>query len=370
MPEAVTAPETETTVKTTVTSKPKSGARRARARAKNKTATAKSAARTTRKKKGPNAAELATVEELRRELAEARAELDSARAEIAEVVGACRDAESRVAATRSGADAIRRAVAELDSTAAGVRGLAEATQIEVTRACDESERAEARIGLMRTWLLETRAEFAALDAEAKRTLDTFRAAVEQTRSGLPADAPEVEAPSVAELPEVTPLSPEERAEDLRDRLVHLLSDAWGVEKEQVGLLQTLADECGDREIRELLEQHRATCQARQEAVEARLESLGAKPASGRGLLGQLVTRIWDAVQAPRDQADKAVLALLKALSAAEFQAGLYAAAHAYARSAGGSETAEQVASYFREERSRAQELRLALGPTVERAARK
>jgi hypothetical protein len=103
-------------------------------------------------------------------------------------------------------------------------------------------------------------------------------------------------------------------------------------------------------------------------VEKPLHTLGAKAVSGRGLLGRLATRIWDAVQTPHDHADQVVLSLLKAISAAEFQAGLYAAAHAYAHSAGGAETAEEVAGYFREERQRADRLRAALAPVVGRAA--
>jgi ferritin-like metal-binding protein YciE len=167
-----------------------------------------------------------------------------------------------------------------------------------------------------------------------------------------------------------PLLPEERAEDLRERFVHLLNDAWAVEKEQVGLLQALADECEEPDVRGMLEEDRAACQRRQEEVEGRLEGLGAHPAGGRGMLGQLVTRIWEAVQAPRDPADRAVLVLLKAVSAAEFQAGLYAAAHACARAVGGEETAQHLADYYRQERGRADRLRAVLTPTVARAARR
>jgi ferritin-like metal-binding protein YciE len=340
-----------------------------------KSTTPKPPAKTSRKKKVTEAAEVGL---LRRELAETRAELDAARREITEVVTACREAESRVSAARADADAVRRLVAEVDSSAAAVRGIAEAAQAEVGRAWEQSEQTEQRVGRLRAWLEETRGNFATLSTEARQTLDDIRAAAAALRaqpaeSGAGSTAAaeaEPDAASGPELPDVPALPKEELADDVRERLTHLLNDAWGVEKEQVGLLQTFADESGDRDIRVLLEEHRAAAQRRQEAVQARLESLGTRPASERGLLGQLVTRIWEAMRAPRDQADRAVLSLLKAVSAAEFQAALYAALHACARSAGDEETAELAAGNFREQSGEADRLRAALPTTVGRIVRR
>jgi ferritin-like metal-binding protein YciE len=301
--------------------------------------------------------------------------LTEARREVGEAVAACREAESRLAATRADADAVRRMLSEVDSAAAAARGVAEAARAEVGRSREAADQIEGRLDKFRRWLAEARDGFAALDAESRQALEDFRAAVEQLRAAGSGEVPPApgaseaaEAPPAAELPDVMPLLPGERAEDLRERFVHLLNDAWAVEKEQVGLLQALADECEEPGVRGMLEEDRAACQRRQEEVEGRLAGLGAHPAGGRGLLGQLVTRIWEAVQAPRDPADRGVLALLKAVSAAEFQAGLYAAAHACARAVGGEETAQQFAGYYREERGRADRLRAALAPTVARAA--
>lgn len=347
-------------------------------------------ARTPAKKK-PGAAERAALEAMRKELAAARAELKDARNEVGEAVAAYRDAESRLAATRADAESIRRAVAEVDTAAAEARGIAEAARADVDRARDAAEETRERLGKLHQWLAEARQDFAALDAESRQALEDFRTAMEELRAigsgeSRPAPAPastgvieptperstteaSLPAPSV-DLPEVAPLPAGERAEDLRGRFLHLLNDAWGAEKEQVGLLQKLADECEDAELRATLEADRAACQERQEEVELRIKSFGEQPSGGRGLFDQIVTRIWDAVQAPHDKADRAVQAILKALSAAEFQAGLYAAAHACARSAGSEETAKQLADFYRQERGRAERLRAALAPTVCRTARR
>lgn len=359
-------PGTPSKAPTTDTASAPAAARTTRGR---KSAAATAAKPRTRapRKKGPTAAEAAELEALRRELAAAREELGAGRREVAEVVAACREAEARVAATRADADTVRRAVAEIDTAASAVRGAAEAALAELDRSRERSEQTEQRLARLREWTADARAEFAALDAESRRTIETFRAAVEETRR---AAAGELTTETPAELPAVPALPPEEQAPDLGERLVHLLNDAWSVEKELVGLLQALAEESGDRDVRALLEEHRAAAHERQEALAARLAALGTRPASGRGLLGQLVARVWDAVQAPRDQADGAVLAVLKALSAAEFLAGLYAAAHAAARSAGGPETTEFAAAHFRAVRTQADQLRAAVAPAVGRAVRR
>jgi ferritin-like metal-binding protein YciE len=205
-------------------------------------------------------------------------------------------------------------------------------------------------------------------AAIREELDAARAeAVEAARGRAGPAGPEGQPD---ELPRVPALAPDERAGDLRQRLVRFLNDAWGVEKEQVDLLRMLAEESGDRDVRALLEEHRAASGRQQAALETRMTALGVRPSGGRGLLGKLATRLWDAMEKPRDQADEAVLALLKAVSAAECEAGVYATVHSYARAAGDGETAELAAAHYREERARGDRLRAALAPAVVRAARR
>lgn len=380
MPEVTGPPESEPiAVDTTAPVTPAPSAARVRQRQPKGPAKP----RAPRKKPGPNSAEREALDALRAELAVARGELEATRLEVAEVIESCRDAEARVAAVRAGADALRRFVADVDTSAATVRGAADGAAAEVSRSLEQTEELEQRSGRLRAWLGETRGAFAELGAEARETLDQIRAAAAAPAPAFVAapvvadpapatepPAPPAPQPPAATLPVVAALPPEERADDIRDRLVHLLNDAWGVEKEQVGLLQVLADESGDHELRAAFAEHQAACRRRQAVVQARLDALGEAPASERGLLGQLATRIWEAVRAPRDQADRAVLAVLKAASAAEFQAGLYAAAHACASSAGGVQTAEEAAELFRDQTARATWLREHLAATVGRIARK
>jgi hypothetical protein len=272
-------------------------------------------------------------------------ELASARRELEEVAAACREAQSRLAAVR----------ADAERSALEVRAATQAAE----RSREQSEQAEAAVVRLANELAGVRGQFAA----------EVRTAVAEEPPPLPRELT-LHAAGLVELPDVEPLPADDRADDLRDRVVRLLNDAWGVEKEQVDLLQRLADDSGDRDLRVLLEARRADSQERQRALANRLEALGTGPTGGRGLLGQFVARVWDAVQSPRDQADRALFAVLRALSAAEFQAGLYAALHAGARFAGDDETAELAAGCFRRGRADASHLRPAILPTVGRAARR
>ncbi|MDY3560022.1 hypothetical protein R5W23_001245 [Gemmata sp. JC673] len=291
-----------------------------RERKRTGTSTPKPRSRTRKKTPAQLAAEIEAVAAHRVELATARDELGAARREAAEAVERCREAETRVAAARADADATRRVIAKLDASTSATRGLADAVRMELNRSREGTEEIERRAARLRDWLSNTRSEFAAIAVEAETTLDQFRITVSELRTSRLAPEhtePEVdpEAPPTPafELPTRPALAPDERAADLRVRLIHLLNNTWAVEKELIGLFQTLADECGDRGVRELLETQRGDAEARQETLGRQLEGLGERPTGGRGMLGQLVTRIWDAVQAPRDQPDRAALALLKGL---------------------------------------------------------
>lgn len=352
-------------------------ARTTRSRSKS-AAPAKPRARSPRKKRGPTATEIAAVEELRKELASAREELVVARLEVSEVVAACREAEARVATTRADAAAARRLLAEIDATATAVRGVAEAAQAEVGRADEQSALTEQRIERMRAWLDESRSTFGQLQEEARRTLDQFRSTVDELRPALSerAAANIVEpAEAAAAVPavrrtDVVVLTPAQRALDSQERLAHLLNDAWGTEKEYAGLLQTLADESGDTVVRDVLEHHRENARRRQDALHARLVALGVNPASERGLLGQLVTRLWDAVRAPRDSGGRAIQAALKGVSASEFQASLSLTLQECAALLGDTEIAELAEAHAREQSDEGARLRAALPSVVGRVVRR
>ena len=101
--------------------------------------------------------------------------------------------------------------------------------------------------------------------------------------------------------------------EAQDRLVRYLNDAASVERELAGLLQMLADASDDPVLRTEFEQHRKLGEEQRGAYEARVRALGGEPVGDRRMLGQLVARLWEALEKPRTTPDR-VETLLKALA--------------------------------------------------------
>ena len=253
---------------------------------------------------------------------------------------------------------------------------------------------------LRTWMAETgeslaelrrqRAEIGDL-AELKRTLEASRSEfeallhqAEDTRRAI-ADvracdsvvetrtevvSPVVQAVPISEralvnstvpahelLPEVGALSVEDLPTDAPERLVRYLNDAWIIEKEQIDLIQSLADAAQESELKAELEEHRMLSQDQQQALGERLRVLGVRPSGGRSFLGTIATHVWDAIQGHGREGDDSVELLLKATSAVELEAAIYLVVYSIARATGDEETAELAALHLRQEREFADRLR-------------
>jgi ferritin-like metal-binding protein YciE len=141
----------------------------------------------------------------------------------------------------------------------------------------------------------------------------------------------------------------ELAKDAREQLSHLLNDALAVEKEQVGLLQSLADSANDPDVRYILEQHRVLTLEQQEALTECIRPLNEQPSRGRGLVGQIVSHIWEALNKTQESED-AVESLLKALGVAELEVGMYLALASVARVIGDRSIAELAVTHLSQER--------------------
>jgi ferritin-like metal-binding protein YciE len=177
--------------------------------------------------------------------------------------------------------------------------------------------------------------------------------------GLPSPVPaESDAPSPQseELPEIVIIPAESRAEGARMKLVEYLNEAWAIEKEQVSLLQNLMDASSDTELRAELEAHRSASQRQEHEVAEQVRALGYEPAGNMGLLEKVVTRIWEVLHKPRTTDGSDIEALLKAVSVAELEAGVYRAIYAMARAIEEAEVAEVAARHEREERDFARRL--------------
>ena len=104
------------------------------------------------------------------------------------------------------------------------------------------------------------------------------------------------------------------------------------------------------------------------AADGAIEALGASPASGRGLLSLLVSRIWEVIQKPRGAAD-AVETTIKALGVAELEAGMYFAVFSLARAIDDRDAADLAAAHLSAERAFADRLRSRMIPLAAQAAK-
>jgi ferritin-like metal-binding protein YciE len=330
------------------------------------------------------AGELGDLGELRKDVGTLRAQIEvSARQaaemsrSVAETAGALGAILEQSATAREGVEAVRRAAGNLGHLAQEARDRGDEFKAEAAKAREELD----AVGLR--WQ-ELRNEFGVVEADTRGVMEELRRAVEETRERLNPPEPEpqpegseagdehaggVEVPEPADLPDVEAVPAEELAPDARERLVRYLNDAASVEREQAGLLQTLADATEDPTLRAEFERHRAAGEELRGAVEGRVRALGGEPSGGKGVLGHLVARLWDVLEKPRSAPD-AVEALLKALGAAEMEAGMYRAVHALARLLGESETAALAATRHRQERDFADWVRERVTRTSARAARR
>lgn len=311
--------------------------------------------------------EFADLKDLRHTLSTTRQQIDTA----------SRQAETARKEASAVAGTFKAVTGQVESVRTDIEGLRQSADAVTATADRARSELDALGGRWQTLLNE----ISAIDAEALRTVDQLRAAVAEARCVFPAPPASTEVPpplprplappgDLTTLPAVEPAPAEEVADGARDRLIRYLNDAGAVEREQYGLLQALIDATPDADLRAEFEGHRATGQAHREAVESRVRALGGEPAAGRGLLGTIVTRVWDVLQKPRDGGPDAVEDLLKALSAAEFEVGLYRAIHALARTAGDDETAALAAAHHDHGRAFADRLRACITPTAARAARR
>jgi ferritin-like metal-binding protein YciE len=274
----------------------------------------------------------------------------------------------------------------------GMKGQVEAVSQRVAVVKQEASRTAAMLKEMDE-LIETatraveKARHATAEAEAAARRAREQADAARGAAGDPAGVEVVEPLPVAavpateqppplpveatwELPEVEAIPADDVIPDARDRLIRYLNDAAAIEREQLGLLQALSEATTDPGLLADFERFRAEGEAHRGEVEERVRALGGEPSGGRGVFGQIATRVWDVLQKPRDGGPDPVADLLKALSAVEFGAGMYRAVHALARATGDDVTAALAAGHHRQERQFAERLRSLVAPTAAHTARR
>ncbi|MFO0930207.1 MAG: DUF892 family protein [Gemmataceae bacterium] len=337
---------------------------------------------------------LRDLDAIRQPIEEARGQIAAAAQEAATLTGdtrraaeTCQEVSEQVHGVQNDLREIREAVDQAEAVARRARE-------QATVAIAEADQTRQELGLISEHLRSTREEAGTLTAEVRRALDELRTGIEEARReaappiaiepavvAAPVEAPPIQAvletqPLLGEtatgdaLPEIAPLPDEELAGNAGQRLLRFLNDAWAVESEQVEQIQQIAAKTIDPDVRALLEEHHQRTQQQVIDLQERMAALHVQPTGGRGLLNRIVTRVWDVLQEPLDERDDTLQRLLQALSAAEFEAGMYLTLYALARGFGEPATAELAAAHYHQEREFATRLRGRIVPTALRASRK
>jgi ferritin-like metal-binding protein YciE len=155
----------------------------------------------------------------------------------------------------------------------------------------------------------------------------------------------------------------------QDRLVHYLDDAWALEKALVSMLEDMADEVNDPEIRSLFEEHRATTHRHEEDLEARIRALGKEPSKLKGVANRVIAKLGDVIHSAHDDYDKTAQHLMEAFAAEHLEMAMYESLASYAEAIGDEETAKLARDHFEDEEEAADKVWQMIAPVAARPAR-
>lgn len=271
-------------------------------------------------------------------------------------------------------DAARQASEEAASNLASLRVELANLHRATNKTRQEIDTADAASQQVREHTRILRQECAALGEELQR----LRREVEEQRHAVlamtPAAKPDIleviPAPDIPSVPstETLAVDSDPMPEDARKRLLRYLNDALSVETQLVDALNTMAETTLDADHRLLLEEHRRVTNQQREDLQARLKALGVDSSGSQGFLPQMMSRIWDVLQRPRDGFDRTLQDLMKGLGIEYFEVAMYETLEAYAAALGDVETAQLAAKHLRQEEEMAVRLRPFLRPIAARAA--
>lgn len=142
----------------------------------------------------------------------------------------------------------------------------------------------------------------------------------------------------------------------KDRLVRYLNDAWSVENALVSSLTKQAEKSEDPEMAQIYAQHAKMTETQRDRLAVRLEDLGEKPSSGKGIFTTLMATMADMMHKPYDEFDEQAQVLMKSYAIEHLECAMYKSLEAFAEAIGDARTAELAREIRAEEEATAQKL--------------
>jgi ferritin-like metal-binding protein YciE len=306
---------------------------------------------------------LSEARQARESLEECRQQFDTIQQQMRQATQEFRQAEEFVARAQADAQSAQTCFEQVVRDSALIERTWREAREQHTEAQEATREAETALLRAREQSDEARRELQAARSEANEALEQahrLRERLQPWRESPPIHepVPAVAAPAPNDLP----------TESIQERLVRYLNDAWALEHNAVDMFHNMAEEVTDPVIREALEDYRSLSHEQQQRLATRLDALGQEPSGSKGVLHQMMSRIWDALHRPRDGADRTLQDLIQGLGTVHFTIAMYQALESYARAANDEVSAELANELLREEIDAAERLRPLLTPAAVRAA--
>lgn len=139
------------------------------------------------------------------------------------------------------------------------------------------------------------------------------------------------------------------AENAKERIIRYLTDAHASEVGSLHSLKDIAAETTDASLRTTVEEHAVQTQSQADRIEARLNALGGKTNSAKGVMNTVLGKGSDLSNVFHDHEDKQTQDVVKAYALEHFEVGMYTSLHAYAEAVGDYETAQLAQQILSEE---------------------
>lgn len=153
-------------------------------------------------------------------------------------------------------------------------------------------------------------------------------------------------------------------ENAQEKLVRYIQDAHAAEVGITKVLEDFIDEIDDQNIRSAFQEHLTVTESQADRLAQRLQSLGAKPSDGKGIVNTLLAKIGDLMHASHDEYDKKTQDLIKAYATEHLEIGMYTSLAAYANAIGDHETARLAEQIMQEEKQAADKVFPMIGPAA------
>lgn len=153
------------------------------------------------------------------------------------------------------------------------------------------------------------------------------------------------------------------AEDIKERVLRYLNDAYAVEEGAISALTDLSTDAHHPDVRAAASEHLEQTKLHASRINARIVALGGDASHGKSLVNKVIAMGSDLLNIFHDAEDKQTQDVIKAYALENFEVAMYTALKSYADAVGDYETAQLADSLISEEQLAAERM-LRIVPAV------